>query len=191
MNTATSLARARSEVPPAIEDIGPDGDAAREQFGRAVHDLNVPQYCCGGLNFGYFYDRSPIIAYDGEAPPPYTMYDFTPSTVARLPHTASSVARRKIVVRRAWSGLHTAALRPVRIGGHAGRCSSETLCAACRAGCRVRRSASAICAQACAVSPRSACCVARQCAAGRSAGVDRSVTWCAPVDKQHAHWRRV
>ena len=88
MNTATSLARARSEVPPAIEDIGPDGDAAREQFGRAVHDLNVPQYCCGGLNFGYFYDRSPIIAYDGEAPPPYTMYDFTPSTVAgcRTPH---------------------------------------------------------------------------------------------------------
>jgi hypothetical protein len=53
-----------------------------------VAELNVPQYCCGGLNFGYFYDHSPIIAYDGEAAPPYTMYDFTPSSVpgCRTPH---------------------------------------------------------------------------------------------------------
>jgi len=49
--------------------------------------LNVQQYCCGGLNFGYFYDRSPIIAYDGAAQPGYTMADFTPSTTpgCRLP----------------------------------------------------------------------------------------------------------
>jgi 2-polyprenyl-6-methoxyphenol hydroxylase-like FAD-dependent oxidoreductase len=88
MNTATSLARARAEVPPAIEESGPGGDAVREGFGRMVAELNVPQYCCGGLNFGYFYDRSPIIAYDGEEPPPYTMYDFTPSSVpgCRTPH---------------------------------------------------------------------------------------------------------
>ena len=48
----------------------------------------MQQYCCGGLNFGYFYSDSPIIAYDGEAPPAYTMYDFTPSTVpgCRTPH---------------------------------------------------------------------------------------------------------
>ena len=34
-----------------------------------------------------FYDRSPIIAYEGEQAPPYSMYDFTPSTVpgCRLP----------------------------------------------------------------------------------------------------------
>ena len=37
--------------------------------------------CCAGLNFGYFYDGSPIIAYDGEAAPAYTMGEFTPSTV--------------------------------------------------------------------------------------------------------------
>ena len=41
---------------------GPEGDAVRERFGRMVYELNVPQYCCGGLNFGYFYERSPIIA---------------------------------------------------------------------------------------------------------------------------------
>jgi hypothetical protein len=81
MNTAASLARARAEVPVSIEDEGPEGDAVRAHFGRIVYDLNVPQYCCGGLNFGYFYDRSPIIAYDGETAPPYSMYDFTPSTV--------------------------------------------------------------------------------------------------------------
>jgi 2-polyprenyl-6-methoxyphenol hydroxylase-like FAD-dependent oxidoreductase len=90
MNTAASLARARAEVPATLEDIGPEGDEVRQSFGRAVHDLNVPQYCCGGLNFGYFYDRSPIVAYDGESAPAYTMYDFTPSTVpgCRTPHVA-------------------------------------------------------------------------------------------------------
>jgi hypothetical protein len=88
MNTSASLARARAEVPAAIEEPGPNGDAMRKSLGRTMAELNVPQYCCGGLNFGYFYDRSPIIAYDGEAPPPYTMYDFTPSSVpgCRTPH---------------------------------------------------------------------------------------------------------
>ena len=50
--------------------------------------MHTPQFCCGGLNFGTFYDRSPIVAYDGEAAPAYTMDDFTPSTVpgCRTPH---------------------------------------------------------------------------------------------------------
>lgn len=88
MNTALSLARARAEVPENIEASGPEGDAVRERFGRLVYELNLPQYCCGGLNFGYFYEDSPIIAYDGEVAPPYSMYDFTPSTVpgCRTPH---------------------------------------------------------------------------------------------------------
>jgi 2-polyprenyl-6-methoxyphenol hydroxylase-like FAD-dependent oxidoreductase len=88
MNTAVSLARARAEVPAEIEMPGPEGNAARERFGKMVYELNVPQYCCGGLNFGYFYERSPIIRYDDEAAPPYSMYDFTTSTVpgCRLPH---------------------------------------------------------------------------------------------------------
>ncbi len=88
MGTALSLARARAEVPAEIEVPGPEGDAVRERFGRLVSELNVPQYCCGGLNFGYYYDRSPVIAYDGEEAPAYSMYDFTPSTVpgCRTPH---------------------------------------------------------------------------------------------------------
>jgi 2-polyprenyl-6-methoxyphenol hydroxylase-like FAD-dependent oxidoreductase len=72
-------------TPPEIEMPGPIGDAVRA---REFYDLNVQQYCCGGLNFGYFYDGSPIIAYDGEPHPTYTMSDFTPSTVpgCRAPH---------------------------------------------------------------------------------------------------------
>lgn len=88
MNHALALQRQREGVPAGIEAAGPEGDALRAATGRALYDLNVQQYCCGGLNFGYFYDRSPLIAYDGEPQPAYTMYDFTPSTVpgCRTPH---------------------------------------------------------------------------------------------------------
>ena len=57
-------------------------------MGKEAYNLNVNQYCCGGLNFGYFYAQSPIIAYDGGEHPTYTMYEFTPSTVpgCRAPH---------------------------------------------------------------------------------------------------------
>jgi 2-polyprenyl-6-methoxyphenol hydroxylase-like FAD-dependent oxidoreductase len=88
MNHALALQKEREGVPPDIEAPGAAGTAARAAAGKALYDLNVRQYCCGGLNFGTFYDRSPVIAYDGEAPPAYTMDTFTPSTVpgCRTPH---------------------------------------------------------------------------------------------------------
>src|SRR5579864_4809181 len=88
MNHALGAIRHRRDVPAAVEAPGDEGRLAREQFGRAVYDLNVRQYCCGGLNFGYFYDRSPIIMYDGEQAPTYTMGTFTSTTVpgCRAPH---------------------------------------------------------------------------------------------------------
>jgi 2-polyprenyl-6-methoxyphenol hydroxylase-like FAD-dependent oxidoreductase len=88
MNHAVALAKLRRTVPAEIDDAGPAGAAARARVGRELYDLNVNQYCCGGLNFGYFYDASPIIAYDDASPPGYTMYNFTPSTVpgCRTPH---------------------------------------------------------------------------------------------------------
>lgn len=80
--------RRRGAVPPEIDQPGPAGDRARAEMGRLSCEINVHQYCCGGLNFGYYYDRSPLIAYDGGAHPPYTMSAFTPSTVpgCRTPH---------------------------------------------------------------------------------------------------------
>jgi 2-polyprenyl-6-methoxyphenol hydroxylase-like FAD-dependent oxidoreductase len=88
MNHAHAMAKQRGAVPLDIEDDTPEGAEARAKLGRMAYDLNVQQYCCGGLNFGYYYDSSPIIAYDGEQPPPYSMADFTPSTVpgCRTPH---------------------------------------------------------------------------------------------------------
>lgn len=91
MNYAHQAARQRRAVPPEIEDDTPEGEAARAALGRATYDLNVQQYCAAGLNFGYYYDDSPIIAYadgDGGEHPPYTMGSFTPATIpgCRTPH---------------------------------------------------------------------------------------------------------
>jgi 2-polyprenyl-6-methoxyphenol hydroxylase-like FAD-dependent oxidoreductase len=88
MNHAHAMAQQRRTVPETIEDDTPEGAAARAALGQATYDLNVQQYCAAGLNFGYYYDASPLIAYDGARHPPYTMGTFTPSTVpgCRTPH---------------------------------------------------------------------------------------------------------
>jgi len=88
MKHAAAMAVARRPITPVIEAEGPEGDQLRAAMGKAAYDLNVQQYCCAGLNFGYYYADSPIIAYDGENAPSYTMGAFTPSTVpgARVPH---------------------------------------------------------------------------------------------------------
>ena len=88
MNHAHAMAKQRRAVPPEIEADGPAGEAARAALGRATYDLNVQQYAAAGLNFGYYYDDSPLIAYDGAAHPPYSMGAFEPSTVpgCRTPH---------------------------------------------------------------------------------------------------------
>ena len=66
----------------------PKANAARAEVGRLAYEINVQQYACAGLNFGTYYDRSPIIAYDGAEQPAYTMDSYTPSTVpgCRTPH---------------------------------------------------------------------------------------------------------
>mgnify|MGYP002713089813 CR=1 FL=1 len=88
MNHAHSMARQRMSVPENIEDETPEAEDLRRELGRSAYELNVQQYCCAGLNFGYFYENSPIIAYDGEAHPSYTMSTFQSSTVpgCRVPH---------------------------------------------------------------------------------------------------------
>ncbi len=88
MNHAHAMAQQRRAVPPIIEDDTPEGAATRAAVGKAAYDLNVQQYAAAGLNFGYYYDQSPLIAYDGEPHPPYSMGSFTSSTVpgCRTPH---------------------------------------------------------------------------------------------------------
>jgi 2-polyprenyl-6-methoxyphenol hydroxylase-like FAD-dependent oxidoreductase len=88
MAHAEAESRRRGSVPNAIEEAGAEGDRARAQVGNTAYAINVQQYACAGLNFGTYYDHSPIIAYDGAAHPPYTMAGYTPSTVpgCRTPH---------------------------------------------------------------------------------------------------------
>ena len=88
MDHAAKMIRARSMVPPNIEADDAAGAAQRARIGAEAYELNVQQYCCGGLNFGYYYSGSTLICGDSEAPPAYTMGSFTPSTVpgCRAPH---------------------------------------------------------------------------------------------------------
>ena len=88
MNHAHEMSKRRREIPQQLEDSSPEGAAARASFGQDLYNLNVQQYCCAGLNFGYFYDQSPVMVYDEEKAPEYSMGGFTASTVpgCRAPH---------------------------------------------------------------------------------------------------------
>ncbi|NML48585.1 FAD-dependent oxidoreductase [Ramlibacter sp. G-1-2-2] len=88
MEHAAKMIKARRAVPANIEADDAEGERARREIGQEAYELNVQQFCCAGLNFGYFYQGSPIIAGDGEAPPAYSMGGFTESTVpgCRAPH---------------------------------------------------------------------------------------------------------
>ena len=88
MNHAQKMIKARRAVPGNIEALDEAGTQSRALIGQEAYELNVQQFCCAGLNYGYFYQGSPILADDTEAPPGYTMGGFTPSTVpgCRAPH---------------------------------------------------------------------------------------------------------
>lgn len=88
MDMALKTMKQRTEIPAEVEWPGPVGEATRARIGKEAYDLDVQNQCCGGLNFGYSYESSPIVAYDGEPHPAYSMGDFTSSTVpgCRAPH---------------------------------------------------------------------------------------------------------
>jgi 2-polyprenyl-6-methoxyphenol hydroxylase-like FAD-dependent oxidoreductase len=78
----------RTSMPKELEDDTAEGALARRTVGDAAYKLHVQQFACAGLNFGYFYPDSPLILYDGEQHPAYTMHHYTAATVpgCRLPH---------------------------------------------------------------------------------------------------------
>jgi hypothetical protein len=88
MNHAQKMIKARRAVPQNIEALDSEGEEARTLIGAEAYDLNVQQFCCEGLNFGYYYEDSPIIAHEAEPAPVYSMGSFTPSTLpgCRAPH---------------------------------------------------------------------------------------------------------
>ncbi|WP_321964826.1 FAD-dependent monooxygenase [Paraburkholderia sp. J7] len=79
----------KNRVPAALSSrLNPVGIAMRTAMGAKLHQLNVPQFAPEGLNFGYYYSSSPIIQYDADKAPAYSMGGVTASTVpgCRLPH---------------------------------------------------------------------------------------------------------
>jgi 2-polyprenyl-6-methoxyphenol hydroxylase-like FAD-dependent oxidoreductase len=87
-NMAKQVSQQRREISVDIERTDASGEAMRAKIGQEAYDLYVQQQCCGGLNFGYFYAASPVIAYDGAAHPVYSMGSFESSSVpgCRAPH---------------------------------------------------------------------------------------------------------
>jgi len=81
------MARGR-EIPRVLVSKSPLGWLLRKLLGRRLNTMNIPQFACEGLNFGYYYDHSPVIHYDDEQPPSYDMGTATPSSVpgCRAPH---------------------------------------------------------------------------------------------------------
>ena len=81
------MARGR-EIPRLLVSKSPLGWLLRKLLGRRLNTMNIPQFACEGLNFGYYYDHSPVIHYDDEQPPSYDMGTATPSSVpgCRAPH---------------------------------------------------------------------------------------------------------
>ena len=61
---------AKARDTPEIEWAGSIGERQRARIGKEAYDIDHQQQCAGGLNFGYFYKNSPIIAYDGALHPP-------------------------------------------------------------------------------------------------------------------------
>ena len=54
MNHAQAMAGQKGQVPDNIEADDAAGEAARRTMGHLAYELNVQQYCCAGLNFGYY-----------------------------------------------------------------------------------------------------------------------------------------
>lgn len=73
---------------PEIEDVTPEGEAARQKAGVYLNRHVREEFNIPGITFGARYDGSPIIAGDGKAPPPDRANEYIPSAVpgGRAPH---------------------------------------------------------------------------------------------------------
>ena len=163
----------RNELSPEIERLDEIGEAARAAA-QLAYALDVEQQCCGGLNFGYFYDRSTIIAYNGEQAPTYTMGTFTATTVpgCRVPHVWLEGGRSLYdAVGPDYTLLRLDPHRPCRRHRGSGRATRP---AACRSRCAIARGVAALSPQARAGASGPACRLARRRAAGRHARSCRS-----------------
>jgi len=76
------------DVPPAIEDLGAAGEAARRLAGEKITAAVTEEALTRGLQFGVRYEDSPIIVADGTPEPPDSPTEYVPTARpgSRLPH---------------------------------------------------------------------------------------------------------
>ena len=94
MGHAQGAIKDRTRIGPEALDDTAAGAAIRREIGAASYALHVQQFACAGLNFGYFYPDSPLIAYDGE------MLRCTPCSATRLRRCRAVV---HLTVARGWT----------------------------------------------------------------------------------------
>jgi 2-polyprenyl-6-methoxyphenol hydroxylase-like FAD-dependent oxidoreductase len=75
-------------APSALEDPTEEGEEARRDAGRHLHDHARMEFSIPGITLGGRYDGSPIIVSDGTSPPPDAMnrYEATACPGGRPPH---------------------------------------------------------------------------------------------------------
>jgi 2-polyprenyl-6-methoxyphenol hydroxylase-like FAD-dependent oxidoreductase len=73
---------------PLLEADGPDGDAARRRVGQIIRETRWKEWNTLGIQLGYRYAASPVIAGDGTPEPPDDPSEYRPSTWpgCRAPH---------------------------------------------------------------------------------------------------------
>jgi hypothetical protein len=80
--------RTTHKPPPEVFQDGPDGDAARKQYGDWYTELMSHEWFMNGYHLGYRYDESPIVWPDGTPAPPLETKTYTQTARpgARAPH---------------------------------------------------------------------------------------------------------
>ena len=75
------------DIPPGLEDDGPEGARARQSLGRHLGGFGE-EFASRGGQRGARYDDSPIVVTDGSAPPAFSPFDYVPSACpgGRAPH---------------------------------------------------------------------------------------------------------
>jgi hypothetical protein len=75
--------------PDELESPGSDGEDARRRVAELIVTADQRQFNPVGLNFGYHYHGSPIVASEKASPPPLTVdyYEPTAQPGCRLPHS--------------------------------------------------------------------------------------------------------
>jgi len=76
------------QIPDTIEDATPEGEAARREAGRHLHNHARAEFDIPGVTFGARYDGSPLIVANGAYPPSDEANVYVPSSVpgGRAPH---------------------------------------------------------------------------------------------------------